>query len=386
MVAVAGTVLYAAGPITQWIALQTACRPVSACLGFQLDPSSAGTLNTHGISLTAYAIYTAVVLTAVWLLWYGLAALIILRKAGDRGAVLAAFFLVIFPVYEVSVWLPSGALSFWLGGIFIPLLLVFGLLFPDGRFRPRWARWLAVALVLFFVLGSFPLPAIVNNATTVVFILLFFGVVAAQIHRYRSISSWAEQQQTKWGVFGLAVAILGFIALLTVSQISSLPTGNGSLYAALTDSSGIAVLLSAIPLSIGIAVLRNRLWDIDRVINRALVYAVLTLTLGAIYVGGVIGLQALFRVVAGNSSGLAIALSTLAIAALFRPLRHRIQNGIDRRFYRTKYDTQRILASFGERLQNEVDLSQLSQDLTSVVHETLHPQHVSLWLRVKEKA
>jgi len=127
-------------------------------------------------------------------------------------------------------------------------------------------------------------------------------------------------------------------------------------------------------------VLRSRLWDIDRIISRALLYITLSVTLGAIYIGSVVGLQALIRVVAGGSSTLAIAVSTLAIAALFGPLRRRIQIAIDRRFYRHKYDAALTLAAFTSHLRDEVDLGHLQDALVSVVNETMQPAHVSLWL------
>jgi hypothetical protein len=210
--------------------------------------------------------------------------------------------------------------------------------------------------------------------------LVLCAVVTVQIHRYRAISSWAQRQQTKWALVGLVVGILGFVALILPFGFAPAQTANGSLYAAFSTT-GLDVVISAIPVSIAIAVLRSRLWDIDRVINRALVYTSLSVTLAAIYIGSVIGLQTLFRLVAGTSSSLAIALSTLAIAALFGPLRRRTQSIVDRRFYRSKYDAEKTLAAFGDRLRDEVDLTQLSHDLTAVVHATLHPQHVSLWLR-----
>ncbi len=140
---------------------------------------------------------------------------------------------------------------------------------------------------------------------------------------------------------------------------------------------------STIPAATGIAMLKYRLYDIDVIINRTLVYGSLTVTLALVYAGSVISLQYVFRVFAGGSSQLVIVASTLAIAALFNPLRRRIQGFIDRRFYRKKYDAAMVLEAFSERLRDETDFDTLSEDLTNVARETVQPEFVSLWLREK---
>jgi hypothetical protein len=146
-------------------------------------------------------------------------------------------------------------------------------------------------------------------------------------------------------------------------------------------------LLLLLPLSIGIAILRYRLWDIDRVINRTLVYGTLTALLALIYCGCVVLLQHLVNGATGQvgQSPLVIVASTLAIAALFQPLRHRIQQIIDRRFYRRKYDAAKIVEAFSATLRNEVDLNQLREHLISVVQDTMQPSHISLWLREPDR-
>jgi hypothetical protein len=326
--------------------------------------------------MAEFAAYIEAVLAVVWAIWYGMAALIIWRRPTDRGAVVAAFFLILFPALWGAVLLPRDASLIGAPLTLAPVvgLILFCLLFPEGRFTPRWTRWLGIASVpttIFVVLSSW-------WGSTILFILFLFVLVGVQVYRFRSVSTWEQRQQTKWAFFGVIIAVLGFATIITTYAFPWASTG--TVYGG-SSTSAVALVPTAIPLSLGIAVLRNRLWDIDRVINRALVYSALSLTLAAIYIGGVIGLQALFRLVVGSSSTLAIALSTLAIAALFGPLRRRIPSGIDRRCYRSKYDAERTLAAFGERLRDEVDLKRLSQELTAVVGESLHPEHVSLWLR-----
>jgi hypothetical protein len=148
---------------------------------------------------------------------------------------------------------------------------------------------------------------------------------------------------------------------------------------------------AGIPIAIGFAVLKYRLYDIDVIINRALVYGPLSAMLALIYVGGVVGMQAVFRAITGQESTLAVVASTLAIAALFNPLRRRVQALVDRRFYRRKYDAAKTLATFNSRLREETDLDSLGEQVLGVVRETMQPEHASLWLRphgadVKEDA
>jgi len=163
----------------------------------------------------------------------------------------------------------------------------------------------------------------------------------------------------------------------------NLPPGSPLPWWTLVNSAGWWFALSIVPLSLSIAILRYRLYDIDVVINRTLVYGTLTVTLGLMYFGSVASLQYIFRALTGHEEQpqLAIVVSTLVIAALFNPLRRRIQSFIDRRFYRRKYDAVKTLEGFSTKLRDETDLAALSDDLVGVVRETMQPSHVSLWLR-----
>ena len=300
--------------------------------------------------------------------------------------------------------LPLGAQMVWIGSwIWAPglgLILVFlPLLFPDGRLpsrRWRFVAWLGGAsIAMIAVLASILLwpergVALLRGPTdevggpqwvldlfveAVAFPLMLLAGLAAVIslfarfHRARG----DERQQIKW--FAYAAALTLFWTFL----IEGIPDSNQT-FEAVTAVLGVLVVPS-IPVAAGIAIFRYRLYDIDRIINRTLVYAALTGTLVAVYVGGVVLLQTLFRALAGSESTLAVVASTLAIAALFSPLRRRIQAFIDRRFYRRKYDARRTLEAFSATLRDETDLDRLSDALVGVVRETVQPAHASLWLR-----
>jgi hypothetical protein len=218
------------------------------------------------------------------------------------------------------------------------------------------------------------------------FLVPFFLLTAAvvQVYRYRRVSTPRERQQTKWAVFGLALAMLVLVVTIPITALVEPPSlQNDPVLGNLNPIFQVA--LSLIAIFIAIAVLRTRLWDIDILINRTLVYGTLTASLALIYVGLVIGLQALLRGIISQGSGVAaIVISTLAIYFLFQPLHRRIQRIIDRRFYRRKYDAAKTVAAFSATLRQEVDLEQLREHLLAVVQETMQPAHVSLWLRPPE--
>jgi hypothetical protein len=295
--------------------------------------------------------------------------------------------------------LPAGAWVGWFGGWvramgWLILVLFLLLLFPTGRLpSPRWRPvfWGAVLFVGFFTLVIWLSPtsddlrlAFVSNPLGLelgvmdllmdaLYLMLPLTLVvsgAAVIVRFRR-SRGDERQQLKW--FAYAVAVMVFLFVLWFSlALAGLVQPGALLWTA---------PLLGLPVSVGIALLRYRLYDIDVIINRTLVYAALTAVLVAIYLGSVVALRGLVFGFTGRSSQLVVVASTLAIAALFNPLRRRIQGFIDRRFYRRRYDAAKTLETFNATLRDEVELDVLNGRLVGVIQETMQPDHVSLWLR-----
>jgi hypothetical protein len=311
-----------------------------------------------------------------------------------------------FPVviYALGQWL--WVPTFGLLSIYLVLL------FPDGSLLSRRWRslaWLSgVVIVLVSVTQGLipgPLPDFggvrnpfglegqpwiedVSNAIFVPFLLCILASVVSLVLRYRR-SGGEVRQQIKWIAFAVSFLGLMFVSVMAISLIHFFApeTWEGTAQAPpfwLTLLFYVMLLsFTGVPVAIGFAVLRYRLYNIDLLINRTLVYGTLTATLIAVYFGGVAATQTIFRALTGQEQQpqLAIVVSTLVIAALFNPLRRRIQSFIDRRFYRSKYDAAKTLEAFSAKLRDETDLDALSDDLVGVVRETMQPAHVSLWLR-----
>ena len=290
----------------------------------------------------------------------------------------------------VGAWTGSW---YWL--LLLALVLIYlPLLFPDGRLLSR--RWLPVAVLAgigmlsVVVLGALADTLPLNEAPGyeidnpigieglshvedlpifgVLTGLLFVGIIgagASVVVRFRR-SRGVERQQMKWFVYAVA-------PMLVIPTENYLP--------GIVSSVALGAVLIGLPTAVGIAVLRYRLYDIDLLVNRTLVYGSLTALLVTVYIGSIVALQAAFRSLTGQDSQLTIVASTLAIAALFNPLRRHIQEFVDRRFYRRKYDAAKTLEAFSARLRDETDLAELNEELLGVVRETMQPAHVSLWLR-----
>ncbi len=291
---------------------------------------------------------------------------------------------------ETAAWFASWS---WTILVYAPTSFLL-LLFPDGRLpSPRWrpVAWCAALGLIGFLAGAAlqtgPLgdfPRIVNPYGVDSLILAVVAVTGAILAAASMVASAvslivrmrragrAQRQQIKWLAYGGAIVVGTVFASVVIS-----------IWSANVGIAVVSVGLLGVPIFTGVAIARYRLYDIDIVVNRTLVYGALTAALVAVYFGGVVTLQILFRALTGQEQQpqLALVVTTLAIAALFDPLRRRIQSFIDRRFYRRKYDARKTLEAFSVKLRDETDLEALSGDLEGVVRETMQPAYVSLWLR-----
>ena len=345
------------------------------------------------------------------------AMLMVKRPANPLGWIMAAiaFMLAVAPTggtYATYVMVtrdqPDALAIFgawivnWFWFLFLVLALVYlPMLFPDGRLLSR--RWLTVAIfagiapMTVVVLGALRETLSVNagykidnpigieglgsveslpvfGVLTGLFFVGFAGVVASVVVRFRR-SRGVERQQMKWFTSAIVALVGGSVLASVVSDATGLQWLEDAGF--WLSIAGIASL----PVAVGIAILRYRLYEIDIIINRTLVYGPLTAILVLIYLGGVVSLQSALRTLTGQESQVAIVASTLAIATLFNPLRRRVQAFVDQYFYRRKYDARKTLEAFSVRLRDETNLKALSDDLVGVVRETMQPAHVSMWLR-----
>ncbi len=364
-------------------------------LGY-LEPSVRATVSANlaalGLSVPFYAAYLLAFGTLLALACFVVAALIFWRRSNEPMALFVAMLLVLLgATFSGSIGALGAVAPVWehlngvLNALSFAFVFLFFYLFPDGRFVPGWTRWLTLLIALYAVpTALFPESKVSpDNWPPLAYVLLLASLLLtgaiSQIYRYRRVSNRTQRQQTKWVIFGFTVALAGYLAVISAQIVfPDLEPGSAA------DLLGIAATLGfmlLIPSSIAFAVLRYRLYDIDLIINRTLVYGALTATLVALYFGGIVVLQRLFVLLTGQQSTLAVVASTLAIAALFNPLRRGIQGFVDRRFYRRKYDARKTLEAFSVKLRNETDLHALNADLVDVVRETMQPAHVSLWLR-----
>jgi hypothetical protein len=363
-------------------------RQIGSFFG-RLTPEQVRVFKNLGLTPEFYAAYAVAVPVGTMLVFTTIATVIFWRRSEDRMALFSAFMFVVFggaaltsgvpqtlAAAHPTLWFPVHLLDY-LGQV---AFVTFFYLFPNGRFVPRWTRWLAIAVALLYVPDIFFPGSSLDILGGPVFIGFLISLVVAQVYRYRWVSGPVERQQTKWVVSGVAVALVGFATLLTLANLVMSPESMGPLIELVAETC-VYGLIALIPLSIGVAILRSGLYEIDIIINRTLVYGSLTATLALVYVASVVSLQAALRVLTGQESTLAVVASTLAIAALFSPLRRLVQGFVDRRFYRRKYNARKTLEAFNSKLRDGTDLEALNSELVGVVRETMQPAHVSLWLR-----
>jgi hypothetical protein len=370
----------------------TICKG-SECVYWSLSLAERRSLEELNLSFGFYAAYNVTLEVVHTLGFCAAGAFIFWRKSEEWMPLLLSLALVLFGIDTLRLLameypmlsLPVAFVQ-CLGAI---CFFISFYLFPDGRFVPRWTRvpasmWIAFLVpVYFFPASPFSATTWPSLPVASLTLALLGTLIFAQIYRYVKVSGPIERQQTKWVVFGLTAAIVlyvgvGFASLIFLRTESA---NQGVLYSLISRVSYFFADL-LVPLSIGVAILRYRLWDIDLVINRTLVYGSLTATLAVVYFGGVTATQAIFPALTGQDDPqqLTIVVSTLIIAALFTPLRRCIQSLIDRRFYRRKYDARKTLEAFSAKLRNDTDLDALSDDLLGVVRGTMEPAHVSLWV------
>jgi hypothetical protein len=321
--------------------------------------------------------------------------LIFWRRSDDWAAILFSLALVAgcsiplrseWDLEQAVPWLELPIRLVWGLANFLFLILLF--VFPDGRFVPRWTRLLGAAAIpaAFLVDLTQELSKARLGLTALIWSLFWGAGLAAQIYRYRHVSGPVQRQQTKWVALAFGLIVL-FILLGVVLPFMVVDAASGWFVWALPALAATYLLL---PAAVGVAILRHHLYDIDRLINRTLVYATLTAVLGVVYASvvlvlvqlfGWLGSEPLVGRLGSELSSWAVAGATLAAAALFQPARRRIQEAVDRRFNRRKYNTAKTIEEFSARLRDQTDLDTLSTELLAVVDQTMEPTTASLWLR-----
>ena len=360
--------------------------PTVAIAGLSAAQAATTGAISWGFSVADWAwINTAV--NGLTFLVFSLIALLIWWRVRTSFGLLTAYVLLLGGSAFMNMAIYGAALSqtaviAWeLGALIWPLFMLWLYIFPNGRAVPLRLLWVFAPLLglfsLLFLLNSLTiflgdnswLAAAIAPAEPLInglILILLLLVSGAQVYRYVRVSGPAERKQIRWFLFGLFIFIVPTSILDLVTD-----------YPAEVD----ALTFMALPIGIGISILRYRLWDIDVIIRKTLVYALLSGLLALVYIGSVVILQNVIGQAADEQSPLVIVVSTLLIAALFAPLRQRVQAFIDRRFFRKKVDAQQVLAQFAQTARDEVEIDMLQAELLRVVQETLQPDTTLLWLR-----
>jgi len=375
--------------------LQIPCEGAD-CNYLAISQAEVDVLESRGLTSRTYSVImngaTVLAVAASWML----GGLILWRQGPSRMGWSVSLALIVMPIAMISdadnlaTRYPSLLIpSVFLAVLGYSIVFLFIYLFPNGRFYPRWAFVPFITTFLVFTVFSLELSGLITPPSWVLqigvlaFMVLLFLAGGFQILRYRRDSTSLERQQTKWILLGIIILMLGFPFwfLFFGGGLDILP-GSPRLLASIGGWLSTVLAISALPVTMSIAIMRYRLWDIDLLIRRTLVYSALTGLLALAYFGSVVVLQFIFRAATGQEQNQFVtALSTLAIAALFFPLRQRVQAFIDRHFYRRKYDAAKTLADFAATARDETDLDKLTARLVEVVQETMQPENTSLWLK-----
>lgn len=367
------------------------------------DTTLRGAITEAGFTVASLAYFLLAVQLFTSFFYLLVAGIIFVRRSSDWFSLYLCVLFVVFATMANSLSNLVGnlhpVLGFLVSGLgnggWVGLFPIF-YLFPDGKFVPHWTRWMMAVwagFIVLLLLGTSGLTKGLNdtvpdglfNMIGIPLVLLIFLVgVGSQVYRYFRHSNAIQRQQTKW----VLSAIIFFVASIVFSLINVGLVQSGQHYTAndLRVGIGFVILFGVVstffPISIGIAILRYRLWDIDVFIRRTLTYALITALLVIVFFGSVVLLQQLFSGITGSGQNeLVTVLSTLAIAALFVPVRNRVQSEIDKRFNRNKYNAQQVLQKFSELVRDETDLDKLTGGLMQVVDETMQPKSISVWLK-----
>lgn len=327
------------------------------------------------------------------LVYFGLAAILFLRRASDPQALVSGLTLVFLGPFliagvstEFADYAGLNSLALALEFFATGLITYFLVTFPNGVAVPRAARWLPLLVLGLIVIPYVLLGQTRFNESGIIVYFFLTGVLAGlvtQVYRYVKVSDRVARQQAKWVVLGFIGPALTIILWLFVLSTMQVPAEGPSPLDEFAQVFVAAFLPLTLPIGITISILRYRLWDIDVIIRRTLTYGLVTGALVLIYFGSVVALQQVFSSVTGSAAQneIVTVVSTLVIAALFVPLRNGVQHAIDRRFNRKKYDAGQIMQDFANTVRDETDLEQLTARLVQVVDETMQPKSISVWLK-----
>jgi len=378
--------LYIASAATLIAFLHAPCTGAPATCTYygQLSPNDVQALQAMGLSFDFFVTYEATVYTVFVVVYVAVGVVIFWRRSDDRMALFASLTLVAFPggfnstlllILPPALLLPDSFVAF-IGSTF---LFLFFYLFPTGRFVPRWTRWLSVGVTALWAVYAF-FPFLHFNSTFPFSVLLLgfiCSALVAQVYRYRRVSSALQRQQTKWVVFGVSIGLGGFLVLGIFSTFLSSLVPQGPLTNLITDTAYYLVLL-IIPLSIGFAILRSHLFDIDLIINRTLVYGALSASVVGLYVLVVGGVGSLFQ---ARGNLLISLVATGLIALLFQPLRNRLQRAVNRLTYGERDDPYRIISRLGAQLEATLTPGAILPAVAETVAKTLKLPYVAIELK-----